>query len=72
MCQQRRDRNGAWLSALGEPEPVQLVALGINHASSSVCLRERLAVSDDAIPDVSARLRDRVAEAFVLSTCNRI
>jgi glutamyl-tRNA reductase len=51
---------------------VQLVALGINHTSSSVSLRERLAVSVDAIPDVSARLRDRVAEAFVLSTCNRI
>ena len=51
---------------------MQLVAVGINHTSSSVSLRERFAVNADAIPELSGRLRDRVAEAFVLSTCNRV
>jgi len=51
---------------------VQLVAVGINHTSSSVSLRERFAVTTDAIPELSGLLRDRVAEAFALSTCNRV
>ena len=51
---------------------MQLVAVGINHTSSAISLRERLAVTTDAVPELSTRLRDRVAEAFVLSTCNRV
>lgn len=51
---------------------MQVVAVGLSHNSSSVSLRGRLAVGDDALPDVLWRLHERVEEAFVLSTCNRV
>ena len=51
---------------------MQLVAVGVSHNSSSVSLRERLAVPADALPEVLGRLRETVGEAFILSTCNRV
>lgn len=51
---------------------MQVVTVGVSHNSSPVSLRERLAVSTDSLPDVLGRLREHVAEAFVLSTCNRV
>ena len=53
-------------------ETVQLVVVGINHHSASVSLRERLTVSAESLPLVLVRLRESVAEALVLSTCNRV
>lgn len=60
------------LTACGDRGTVQLVAVGVSHNSSSIGLRERLAVSADALPDVLRRLRATVGEAFILSTCNRV
>jgi glutamyl-tRNA reductase len=51
---------------------VQVVAVGVSHNSSSVSVRERLAVTTETLPEVLWRLRQRVAEAFILSTCNRV
>src|SRR5208337_4891266 len=52
-----------------------LFIVGINHRSASVALRERLAFADEEIVAALARLRDSapaVAEAALLSTCNRV
>ena len=50
-----------------------LVALGINHQTAPVALRERVAFSDDALPATLYALRalPGVKEVALLSTCNR-
>jgi glutamyl-tRNA reductase len=52
----------------------ELYAIGLNHRSAPVDLREQLAVADDDHARVLAALRERagLAEAMVVSTCNRI
>ena len=50
-----------------------LIALGINHQTAPVALRERVAFADDALPATLAALRalPGVQEVALLSTCNR-
>ena len=50
-----------------------LLALGINHQTAPVAIRECVAFAEDAIPAALAELlaRSGVSEAAVLSTCNR-
>ena len=52
---------------------MSLIALGINHRSAPVALRERVAFAGDALPRALAELRQlpQVREAALLSTCNR-
>ena len=52
---------------------MSLFALGINHQTAPVALRERVAFSDDAIAPALAQLRalPQVREVALLSTCNR-
>src|SRR3546814_15281408 len=52
---------------------MSLFALGINHQTAPVALRERVAFSDDAIAPALAALRalPQVREVALLSTCNR-
>ena len=52
---------------------MSLIALGINHHSAPVALRERVAFAGDALPRALAELRamPEVREAALLSTCNR-
>ncbi|MCA1714097.1 MAG: glutamyl-tRNA reductase, partial [Gammaproteobacteria bacterium] len=52
---------------------MKLVALGINHQTAPVSLRERVAFADDSLPSALAALRalPQVAEVALLSTCNR-
>ncbi|HXM89096.1 MAG TPA: hypothetical protein VN916_06550, partial [Candidatus Acidoferrum sp.] len=52
-----------------------LFIVGINHRSAAVALRERLAFADDEIVAALDRLREAspgVAEAALISTCNRV
>jgi glutamyl-tRNA reductase len=52
-----------------------LFIVGINHRSAAVALRERLAFADDEIVAALGRLREAcpaVAEAALISTCNRV
>src|SRR5271167_988251 len=52
-----------------------LFIVGINHRSAAVALRERLAFTDDEIVAALGRLRESspaVAEAALISTCNRV
>src|SRR3546814_13661452 len=55
------------------PPSMSLFALGINHQTAPVALRERVAISDDAIAPALAALRalPQVREVALLSTCNR-
>ena len=50
---------------------MRIVAVGLNHRSAPLGLRERAAVPRDRLPDALRALRERVGEAVLVSTCNR-
>ncbi len=52
---------------------MSLLALGINHKTAPVKIREQLSFAPDTIPDALKNLtsQDAVNEAVILSTCNR-
>jgi len=54
---------------------MSLLALGLNHTTAPVAVRERLSVAPDAIADALRSLRSRFSialpEAAIVSTCNR-
>jgi len=52
---------------------MSLLALGINHKTAPVKIREQLSFAPDSIPDALKDLtsQDAVNEAVILSTCNR-
>jgi len=69
-------RSGATVSDLPaalQNNPMPLLALGINHQTAPVAMRERVAFAEEAIPAALAELLTcaGVGEAAVLSTCNR-
>src|SRR5260221_12431051 len=52
-----------------------LFIVGVNHRTAAVAVRERLAFADDEIPAALRRLREgspTIAEAALISTCNRV
>jgi glutamyl-tRNA reductase len=53
---------------------MQLAVVGVSHRTAPVEIRERLAFSAEALRNALASLvdRDRVSEAMILSTCNRV
>jgi len=53
---------------------MSLVVVGLNHHTSPVALRERLAFPAETIPAALLRIRKRLkgAGAVILSTCNRV
>ncbi len=66
--------NYVFLLSAGSVYFMSLVALGLNHTTASVEMRERVAIAPDAMPDA---LRDALGdtamgEITVLSTCNRL
>ena len=52
---------------------MHLLAIGLNHRTAPVALRERTAFSSEQLPDAVRSLVEspEVAEATILSTCNR-
>lgn len=58
---------------------MQLLALGLNHTTAPVSVRERVAFGPEEIGDTIAHLKERfsspatggISEAAILSTCNR-
>ena len=52
---------------------MHLLTLGLNHNTAPVEVRERLAFAEGDQPDTLRRLREQygLAEAAILSTCNR-
>jgi glutamyl-tRNA reductase len=53
---------------------MNIVAVGLNHRTASVELRERLAVTEGRLPEALAALKGwpGVTEGLILSTCNRV
>ena len=52
---------------------MHLLALGLNHRTAPVALRERTAFSADQLPDAVRSLLEapEISEATILATCNR-
>jgi glutamyl-tRNA reductase len=53
---------------------MKLLITGVSHKTAPVEVRERLAFREETLPDALADLKacDGVAEAVILSTCNRV
>ncbi len=53
---------------------MNIIAVGLNHRTAPVELRERLAVPEARLPDALARLKrwPGIDEGIILSTCNRV
>ena len=51
---------------------MQIHVAGVNHSTTPIEIRERLAVSNDRLPDALSLLRKYVSQGLILSTCNRI
>src|SRR5881409_2309685 len=53
---------------------MNIIAVGLNHRTAPVELRERFAVSDSRLPEALARLKrwPGIDEGVILSTCNRV
>lgn len=49
-----------------------LIGFGIDHAQAPIALRERLAFTDDTLPQGLAAVATIAPEALILSTCNRL
>ena len=53
---------------------MSLVITGLNHTTSDIALRERLAFPDASLPEALSQLRTQLDEAgvVIISTCNRM
>ena len=51
---------------------MHIVALGVDHTTAPIALRERLACSAHQMPQVLTAARQVCQECIILSTCNRI
>jgi glutamyl-tRNA reductase len=51
-----------------------IIAIGLNHRTSPVDVREKFAFNESEIPAVLSEFRERglISEAVILSTCNRV
>ena len=50
---------------------MSIIAVGVNHSSSPLSVRERLSIATHQLPEALALARGRAAEILLLSTCNR-
>jgi glutamyl-tRNA reductase len=48
-----------------------LFAIGVNHKTAPVEIREKVYIRDDEMPALLDRLRETLSECVVISTCNR-
>ena len=55
-----------------KPLGMQVQVVGINHSTTPIEIRERLAVSTGHVSDALSLLRKYVSQGLILSTCNRI
>src|SRR5205809_2288345 len=53
---------------------MNIIAVGLNHRTAPVELRERFAVSESRLPEALAQLKrwPGIDEGVILSTCNRV
>jgi glutamyl-tRNA reductase len=50
---------------------LSIIAVGVNHASSPLAMRERLSIATHQLPEALAMARCCADEIVLLSTCNR-
>ena len=50
---------------------MKVYALGLNHRTAPLDVRELVAVSPETLPQATAVLKDRLGQGLILSTCNR-
>lgn len=50
---------------------MQLLAVGLNHETAPVEIRERVAIPGGKLRDVMSSLGERISQGVILSTCNR-
>jgi glutamyl-tRNA reductase len=50
---------------------MQLYTIGVNHTTAPISIRENVAFNNEILPHALSDLRAHVAEAAILSTCNR-
>lgn len=48
-----------------------LFALGLNHRTAPIEVREKLYITETEIPELLAKLKETLSECIILSTCNR-
>ncbi len=53
---------------------MQLAVLGLNHNSAPIEVREKLAVDGEELAEIYSEImnNDRIYEAMIVSTCNRV
>jgi glutamyl-tRNA reductase len=56
---------------MNKPLEMQIYVVGVNHSTTPIEIRERLAVSSTHVPDALSLLRKYVSQGLILSTCNR-
>ena len=54
-----------------KPLEMHIHVVGVNHSTTPIEIRERLAVSSAHVPDALSSLRKYVSQGLILSTCNR-
>ncbi len=55
-----------------KPFGMQINVAGVNHSTTPIEIRERLAVSNEHLADALSLLHGHVSQGLILSTCNRI
>jgi glutamyl-tRNA reductase len=72
----RRDREGRGWGPRGVRPATELVAIGVDHTTAGIELRERLAFADAEIPAALTQLANpagaALEQAAILSTCSRV
>ena len=48
-----------------------LFAIGVNHKTAPVEVREKIYIHEPEIPELIAKFKETLAECIILSTCNR-
>ncbi len=51
---------------------MSLLALGLNHRTASLDVRERLSIEKDQLPQALEMLSEYIPQGVILSTCNRL
>ena len=54
-----------------KPFGMQIQVVGVNHSTTPIKVREKLAVSSKQFAAALLLLRDYVSQGLILSTCNR-
>jgi glutamyl-tRNA reductase len=76
QCSPRSDRQGRTGGPRGVRAGVELVAIGLDHTTAGIELRERLAFADAEIPAALRHLANpaeaALEQAAILSTCSRV